>query len=152
MARQSEQCCSDRGRSCRTPGPPWPGEAQLTSGWEPAEEMTGHRTRGAWGKLNVAGTRNLTGKDGAGRQARAWKSAHTAGAGAAGTHLCSGKTVLAGVEARSEQQEDGAQVGGGWTNPGKRRGAPSQGMRQKEHRTQPDPRLCPLLCDPRYVM
>lgn len=48
MARQSEQCCSDRGRSCGTPGPPRPREAQLTSGWEPVEEMTGHRMRGTW--------------------------------------------------------------------------------------------------------
>lgn len=88
--------------------------------------MLGHRVRGAWCLSRVgeaeccwdAGSEQAEGEE----QASAWRSLawlhlRQPGAsggflrkGVAGTHLCSGKTVLAGVEARSEQQ-DGDQQG-----------------------------------------
>lgn len=77
--------------------------------------------------------------------------------GAAGALLCAGKTVLAGVGARSRWQKDGDQVGGGWTNPGeKKKTCPEPGSEAGRAQDSARPhcvklRLCHLLWDPRYV-
>lgn len=127
--------------ACRGELPPygcWCGDREgAGAGWR---QHTGSRGGMGWegygvfgrrGKLKTAGTQAL------GREAEE----EAAGPSGKGPSLAKSWTTRStpvfwedsprrSAEARSDRQEDGDQLGGGWNDPGKSRCALSQGMRQ----------------------